>query len=301
MNNKIARFILDIENSELLTLDILKRKYRIKALLYHPDKNNSPDSCERFQEIQCAYEYLLKTVDNNENFIYDHSSYKDILMDFLRNTIDGNLDINEFQSRIFKTIIQKITQMCEKKAVNMLNKIDKDLLIKIYDILKKYKDIFYISENLLSEINTIVGDKIKNDECIILNPLLDDLFEHNLYKLKIDERIYLIPLWHHELIYDNSGSDLYVKCCPILPENVQIDNKNNIFIDLKYKIDELFGKEEITIEYGKKEFYFCPSDLKLTKTQSVVLKNQGISIIQSDNIYDITKKGNIILNIELEI
>jgi hypothetical protein len=119
--------------------------------------------------------------------------------------------------------------------------------------------------------------------------------------LKIDERIYLIPLWHHELIYDNSGSDLYVKCCPILPENVQIDNKNNIFIDLKYKIDELFGKEEITIEYGKKEFYFCPSDLKLTKTQSVVLKNQGISIIQSDNIYDITKKGNIILNIELEI
>jgi len=70
---------------------------------------------------------------------------------------------------------------------------------------------------------------------------------------------------------------------------------------LKYKIDELFCKEEITIEYGKKEFYFCPSDLKLTKTQSVVLKNQGISIIQSDNIYDITKKGNIILNIELEI
>ena len=301
MNNKTARFILDIEYNELLTFDILKRKYRIKALLYHPDKNKSPDSCERFQEIQCAYEYLLKTVDNNESFNYDNSSYKDILMDFLRNTIDGNLDVNDFQSRIFNTIIQKITQMCEKKALNMLNKIDKDLLIKIYDILKKYKDIFYISENLLSEINTIVADKIKNDECIILNPLLDDLFEHNLYKLKIDERIYLIPLWHHELIYDNSGSDLYIKCSPILPENIQIDNKNNIIMDLKYKIDELFGKEEIMIECGKQEFYFCPADLKLMKHQSVILKNQGISIIQPDNIYDITKKSNIILNFELEI
>lgn len=301
MNNKTARFILDIEYNELLTFDILKRKYRIKALLYHPDKNKSPDSCERFQEIQCAYEYLLKTVDNNESFNYDNSSYKDILMDFLRNTIDGNLDVNDFQSRIFNTIIQKITQMCEKKALNMLNKIDKDLLIKIYDILKKYKDIFYISENLLSEINTIVADKIKNDECIILNPLLDDLFEHNLYKLKIDERIYLIPLWHHELIYDNSGSDLYIKCSPILPENIQIDNKNNIIMDLKYKIDELFDKEEIMIECGKQEFYFCPADLKLMKRQSVILKNQGISIIQPDNIYDITKKSNIILNFELEI
>ena len=301
MNNKTARFILDIEYNELLTFDILKRKYRIKALLYHPDKNKSPDSCERFQEIQCAYEYLLKTVDNNESFNYDNSSYKDILMDFLRNTIDGNLDVNDFQSRIFNTIIQKITQMCEKKALNMLNKIDKDLLIKIYDILKKYKDIFYISENLLSEINTIVADKIKNDECIILNPLLDDLFEHNLYKLKIDERIYLIPLWHHELIYDNSGSDLYIKCSPILPENIQIDNKNNIIMDLKYKIDELFDKEEIMIECGKQEFYFCPADLKLMKHQSVILKNQGISIIQPDNIYDITKKSNIILNFELEI
>ena len=38
--------------------DDIKRSYRRMAMVYHPDKNNSPDAGERFKEVAEAYEVL---------------------------------------------------------------------------------------------------------------------------------------------------------------------------------------------------------------------------------------------------
>ena len=38
----------------------LKKAYRKKALLFHPDKNKAADAHEKFVEITMAYEYLMK-------------------------------------------------------------------------------------------------------------------------------------------------------------------------------------------------------------------------------------------------
>ena len=89
------------------------------------------------------------------------------------------------------------------------------------------------------------SNKIKNDECIILNPTIDDLLANNLYKLRVNDFTYIVPLWHHELVYDNSGNDIYVKCFPMLPDNVCIDDQNNIHIDCKYDIKEILNKEYV--------------------------------------------------------
>ena len=72
--------------------------------------------------------------------------------------------------------------------------------------------MFFVSNVLLIEIKNIINDRIKDDKYVILNPLLDDLFEHYSYKLNIDAQIFLVPLWHDELVYDNHGfdADLYV-------------------------------------------------------------------------------------------
>jgi len=37
----------------------IKKAYRIKALQYHPDKNESPDAAEMFVRITEAYQYLI--------------------------------------------------------------------------------------------------------------------------------------------------------------------------------------------------------------------------------------------------
>jgi len=223
----------------------LKKHYHIQCLIYHPDKNNSDDAQEKFQEVHSAYEFLLDYLkhDNLENGMGmdiepdqdSEFSYKDILIQFLRSISENNIEPNI----LFYNIIHKITEKCEEKSIELLDKLNKEMLLKTYDILYKYHNIFRISEDFVLKVQKIVEERLKHDECVILNPTLEDLFEYNIYKLTFGEKILPIPLWHHELVYDINGADLYVKCIPILPDDYTIDNENNLFVDIN-KIDIKF-------------------------------------------------------------
>ena len=149
-------------------------------------------------------------------------------------------------------------------------------------------------------MNEIITKKIEKDECIILNPTIDDLFENNLYKLSVNGMVYIVPLWHNELVYDNMGNDLYVKCFPMLPENIYIDDKNNIYMSATFDVKEILNKEVIKVSVGKREFEISPSELMVQPYQTIALKGKGISKINTVDIYDISKKGNILVNIVLE-
>ena len=55
------------------------KKYRLLALLYHPDKNKNEDANEKFQKINEAYNCLMNNENSNENI-----TYKDLIFDFFR-------------------------------------------------------------------------------------------------------------------------------------------------------------------------------------------------------------------------
>jgi hypothetical protein len=148
-------------------------------------------------------------------------------------------------------------------------------------------------------VEKVLNEKMKRDECIILNPFIDDLFDHNLYKLVENDETFLVPLWHHELVYEVGGSDLYVKCEPVLPENIRIDSKNNIHVEVEYTIQELLDHEEIEVFIGKRVVKFSPSELKICKSQTFILYSQGFSRINTKDIYDISRLGDVVLHIGL--
>lgn len=311
MNYKKACKCLEIEfESDNIDETILKRQYRLKALLYHPDKNNSIDAVSHFHEVRESYEYLMKyqgfmdsvndTNDDNDEYNemfsnIDKNGYKWVLFSFLKNIL--NKDI---QNNLLYTIIHRISSICESSALDTLEKLDKTMLIKIYDILKKYKDAFHFTKEFIIKIENIITEKMKNDECIILNPSLEDLFQNNLYRLTINNNIYYVPLWHHELVYDNSGSDIYVKCNPMLPENIEIDNKNNIHINVEYKIYEIWNRNTIDVYLTKEnQIKITVKLLKLVEEQSIVFSNMGISQINTENVYDYSRRGDMIIHLKL--
>lgn len=311
MNYKIACETLGINGDKTITEDLLKKQYRINALRNHPDKSSAPDATMRFQQINSAYQYLLKdlhfmSMDEHEpddesdaqdsEDINVATSYASILMSFIKNIVKNDVPNN----KIYHIILQKISNTCEKKALEMVEKIDKNVLIKVYEIIQNYRETLHFSTDFINKIKEVINKKIENDECVILNPTLDDLFENNLYKLCVNGFTYIVPLWHDELVYDNSGNDIYVKCFPLLTENITIDNKNNIHVNLRYDIKEILQKEYITFYLGKKEFEIEPKDLTVEKTQTVTLKGEGISKINTIDIYDVSKKSNVILHITLE-
>lgn len=285
MNEMRARYVLGINNEIQMTPDLLKRQYRLKALRYHPDKNPSPDANDQFLLVREAYEYL-----SDHNSPMENLSYVDLLKEFLNN-----------KSPIIHIIISKLSQMCEEKAFNLINSIDKLILMDIYKLLIANREILYIPDIFIEEIRKILISKSQGDERIILNPSLDDLWKDNLYKLSIDERIYLIPLWHHELVYDNSGCDLYVKCNPILPDNVEIDENNNIIVSLEYNVSDLLKTDKMNVLLGGREFSFRPEELRMLKRQQLTCTGIGISRIKPQNIYDVTSRSDVIFDVELLI
>ena len=291
MNFTRACSILDIpnENRNPLNKEIVKKQYRRKALQYHPDKNSGENATAEFLLIKEAYHYL------ESDDVDDSIDYENDLFSFLKQSLNENM----MQNKIFQMILKKIVECCEVKALNILEKIDKKFLVKIYEIFKNHADIMHFSEGFLKSVEQVILNKIQNDECVIMNPFLDDLWENNLYKMVEKGGTFLIPLWHHELVYDNAGCDLYVKIVPVLPDNVKIDEKNNIHIDLLYSIEEIWNSHSVEFALGKKQLSFSREMLYMKKKQTVMLHQQGITNINIENIYDISRKSDIIVHLEI--
>ena len=231
-------------------------------------------------------EDLLKITEKLKNFITNYKWF------FNEN--------HNIINKLIYMIITRISNTCENKALEILEKLDRNMLVKLCGIFTKYADVFHFSEDFLKNIQQVLSNKINKDECIILNPFLDDLFENNLYRLSVSGKTYYIPLWHNELVYDNSGCDLYVKCSTLLPENMEIDERNNLHVFVKYPVQDLLTKDRVLLECSKQTFSFSPSQLKVVRTQTLVLPHSGISCINIDNIYDVSKKADVIIHVELD-
>ena len=300
MNRKLACKYLDIEyTSDKIDKDIIKRQYRIKALTYHPDKNRDVDASHKFQEVNESYEYLMKydgyVSTNDESFMDENhnlNNYKNIFVKFLQKIL-------EKENSTLYSIIQRITTICEDKAIEYLENLDKDTLIRTKIILTNYKDAFHITTTLIAKIEDIIINKNEKDECIILNPSLHDLYENNLYNLTLNDESYIIPLWHHLLVYDASGNDLYVNCIPTLPSNMEIDDKNNIHIHVEYNIKDIWNMDTIYIDCDKLSIPVTVNTLKIEKTQIIIIANSGISKINTKDIYNIKKKTDIYIHFNI--
>jgi hypothetical protein len=300
MNYQKAIIYLELEDN--IDMKHIKKQYRKLALKYHPDKNPSSEAAIRFLEISESYNFLCEYFqsDNYHDHCDINTPYSELLKEFLQSIfVDVNISSNIYLIQILQRIIEKITNICEDKSIDFFRKINKQLLKKIYEILYIYRDVLSISDNFLEQIHEIIDEKIKNDFCVILNPTLEDLFEHNLYKLHHENLVFIIPLWQHELVYDISGTDFYVKCFPMLPDNVTIDKDNNIIIEIFSNITSIFKDVGINIEFANKLFHIEAKDIRLIKEQTICLKKSGIPTIYSNNIYEVDHKSNIFVDLFL--
>jgi hypothetical protein len=310
MNRKEALTILKIAESHPCEKTI-KRQYRMLALKHHPDKNRfNETSSEEFYNIQNAYELLIKDSDNSFQLEGGASlDYDTILSQFLDMVLEDEFYIiKKLLMLLIPKIINAIRSIDISKIRNLLHHIDNRILGTINDFFKKYEYVFEKTEmqNLSNSITDYLREvKIQNMDMlikynhIILNPLLDDLFQNNLYRLTENGTTLLIPLWHHELLYDLSGSEILVECYPILPENILIDEYNNIHVNLQYRLVDIWELEKINIELGSEIFSIDRNSLSLTGIQTIILKEQGISRINDQNIYCILEKSDIYVSITI--
>lgn len=280
--------ISEISNSEL------KQQYRMYALMYHPDKNTSPDASIRFVEIKEAYDLLQNYFEEEGE---EDTAYHRILKEYLGIQIIDN-KLNE--------VLDNILSVCEKQSILILEKIEVRKFQMMYSVLTKYKHIFFLSDEFYQRMEEIKERKTTKKQPIILNPSLNDLIQHMIYKLHRNDEIYLVPLWYHELIYEDkkTGEEFTIQCIPNLKNHEDwIDDRNNIHYHATYTIQYIFEKsmqnEQIEVKIGDyKTVFFKPWELNIMQTQTVRWKKEGISVPDSE-INDISKKADIYLHILL--
>ena len=353
MDIQSALHLLDIDdftrgNYTKVTYDYVKRKYHKMALKCHPDKNgNTKEATQRFQRITNAYNYLiteleLKTEFNeyedkdiNDEFV-SSSSFKDnendsqMYTSLLSVFLAGILNVDtktmpDLLVRIVKDIVLNGTKVISTKIIDDL---DKEKSLELYNFLNKYKHILYITPETLEFVSSLIKEKYKNDRVYILNPSIDDLLDNNIYKLYVDEQLYLAPLWHNELYFeDPDKNDIIVLCVPQLPEDITIDENNNIHCNLLvafekemllhlctsktptksadlsdkgnsyHALEKCEGVNQkqpqnvLNVNIGKHVFNIPIDKLYMKKEQKYVIKGQGISHIFENDIYNQTNHG----------
>jgi hypothetical protein len=307
---------IDIINTTYtdITIELIKKKYHKMALQNHPDKNgNTPESTEKFKQINEAYNYLkreIKIIQNNcdendddlENEDQPSSSvYFDILKLFIKGLLDGKYN------DIFINIVQDIVSGYKKISLKLFDDLDRENAINVYLFLSKYKSILHLSDASLDEIKSIVIQKYDNVEIYKLNPNINDLLNNNFYKLYVKDKLYLVPLWYNEVYFDNeneienNNNEIIVLCEPELPEGVKIDDDNNIYIEKTINMQTelpslILNNESLTIEIGDQHYYILVSELSMKREQYYRIKNRGITK-SNDDIYNVSQKADIIVKI----
>ena len=299
MNIQLAIDIFEINTSTHFNIEYIKKKYHKMALQHHPDKNdNSKESTEKFKQLNDAYQYLKGVLQDEEddeiNYHNNNTSNTDytyILGLFINSAMTG------LYNEIFTSIIKEIVNGCTKITIKLFEQLDKEHTIELYSFLSKYKNILHISQETINSVRDIIN--INTDgQIYVLNPSIDDLFENNVYKLEIDSKLYLVPLWHGEHYFDDN---IIVKCVPELPDNISIDENNILYVDMEIPshtlVMTLINQQTIPLKLGKKQFDICTNKLLIKEQQLCILQKQGISQVVETDIYNVIQKADIVVRI----
>tara|TARA_B100001093_G_scaffold469718_1_gene490643 strand:- start:308 stop:1237 length:930 start_codon:yes stop_codon:yes gene_type:complete len=289
------------------TKEELKQAYRKKALRFHPDKNSDTNATEQFQKISKAYTYLSNIdaeLDGDNDLQEEVSGYDNILRSFIRyfyKDIDTDLVLN---------IVNKLASKVYFNVIEIFNECDKDTVIQVYELIVKYKDIFQIDPDIISQVERIAKDKSSKDNLFIINPTLKDLFKANIFVINKVRQQYYVPLWHDEVHFEDKTkkNDLIVKCIPDIPDHISIDENNNLHINVIHKTNlrDLLEKENISyVCYDQDDNVLLSLEIPITKLfvkkyQTIKFLKMGIPKINIKDIYSVDKKSDIIVHLELE-
>jgi hypothetical protein len=304
MNRETALHILGLTDSDADDEETLKKVYRTLILKYHPDKNKSEYSAAKFQEVREAYAFLQTADSIMEEDDPANESYNDILRIFLSRILEKEYAelAAPFITKMFELLFTRIAFYTDFKSApffDLLRRINRPALEAIYSLLSKYREAFHLPEGLFEKMDEV----LRLDEYIVLNPTLDDMFsEENIYKLKYEDRTYLVPLWHHDMTFDHEGRDLVVKCFPSLPDHIEVDEWNNLTVYLRYEVSNVWNREVEVEICNNKSVKFDGQLLRLTEEpQTILLDDCGLICNNVNDIFDSSTLQNIVLIIQLRM
>ena len=84
-----------------------------------------------------------------------------------------------------------------------------------------------------------------------------------------------------------------------LPDNIKIDDKNNIFVNAIFNLNELWNECNPHIKIGNKVIKINKEQLFMKHNQTLCFYKEGIPKISSQDVFNVSKLSNIYVNINI--
>lgn len=278
-----------LELNPKFTKHELKKAYHLKCLQYHPDKNK--DGEEMFKHTLDAY-HLLNKLLPIPDVDYHNKSYKTLLRGYIE-TISTKYG---WDKTFILSTFTKILCECHTLSFKIFASLPHHKMIEIYDYISKYSIIFHIDQKTLDTMKQLIIKKEKGTNTVLLHPTLEDIFKNNIYKLERNNKQYYIPLWHNEVYFSNN---LQVQIVPDLSSNICIDEDNNLHVYMTYDVVKLLNQETLHLRLGNQTFETPTNRLLLRKIQTIIFSKQGISKINTDDLFKVDDKSDVIITLHL--
>jgi hypothetical protein len=162
------------------------------------------------------------------------------------------------------------------------------LIIIIKDLINEFKRQYLSSLMKTNKSKTVVE----------LTPSIEDLKLNNIYKYNYLDTYFLIPLWHGDVYFEYDNTEIIFICNPTLPNGYYIDEYNCMHIMKQYNLHDISQEKELIIN----EFYdlrIPVEELKIKHKQTYKFVGGGLTAINVQNIYDISKRMDVIVHIDL--
>lgn len=160
----------------------------------------------------------------------------------------------------------------------ILSTMDASTLLSLYVLLMDFQEL----------IPPIVFHEIESrmPPLLVIHPTLADLINQHVYLYTYHEKRYSIPMWHHELVYDQ----FIVLCRP----DVQLDEDNNLIYEVHATVQDVFEHglwiEDLQVRVEAKELRLVP--FQIYEVKGTIPRIQ-------DDIYSVEDTGMFILHIFL--
>lgn len=280
-------------------VDELRKQYLKLALQCHPDKNqhNADAAKQQFQLLQEAHEVLQREVAADCAFARTTTSWLDMVQAF----------VHQHQGA-WAHVVEQLVQLGKHASQTLLDQVDHDSVLALYDFLSKHRAALHLSQETFAFLQDILRTRFEGLQIFHLNPSLEDLRQHKLYKLRLEDTTYLVPLWSPESYFSSS---VMVICEPELPEHMWLDDDRNLCmrVEITWQTlgEHLFANNNndnnnspIVVGEVYEPVTVRPDQLRLTtEPQLLHFPGGGFTRFQADCLQDISQRDDLFLFVRL--